>query len=279
MNATPAAHSASVAQRDVPARWIRPSSGSMDAREDLDEGRFPRAILAEERVDFAGFDIQIEIVERERSGKALRDPANGEQRDLSHDGGSHPCASAARCDPCRSARRRREHAGARSGLRLDASVPSARKPVSVTQRVSPSKAQLVGATAQVMKPSDLPSGASTWMPLATNIGHVEPAVGADLQPVRNGVVAGQPAEILDLAVGPDAADAPGIGLVPDDRSVGLDGDAVGKHRLREGDQHLRACRRAAGGGYSSGRGFSGCRFRDRRRPGCRRARRPDRSGR
>ncbi len=74
--------------------------------------------------------------------------------------------------------------------------------------------------------------------LGDDVGDVEATVGADLEAVGDRVVAGQAPEVLDLAVGPDAADAPGIGFVPDDRAVRLGGDAIGEHRLRERDQHL-----------------------------------------
>ena len=46
------------------------------------------------------------------------------------------------------------------------------------------------------------------------VGHVEPAVGTDGHAVQDGVVTGHSAEVFDGAVGPQAPDMAGVGLVP-----------------------------------------------------------------
>ena len=45
----------------------------VDAGHDLDERRFPRAVLAEKRVDLAASDVEIHVIERERAGELLDD--------------------------------------------------------------------------------------------------------------------------------------------------------------------------------------------------------------
>ena len=47
--------------------------GRDDAVDHLDERRFPRAVLAEERVNLAGLDAQIDVVVRADAGKGFAD--------------------------------------------------------------------------------------------------------------------------------------------------------------------------------------------------------------
>jgi hypothetical protein len=56
------------------------------------------------------------------------------------------------------------------------------------------------------EPVDLAVGPQHMDPFGQDVGDVEPAVGADLQSVGDGIVAGEPPEIFDLAVGPNASD-------------------------------------------------------------------------
>jgi hypothetical protein len=73
-----------------------------------------------------------------------------------------------------------------------------------------------------------------------DVGHVEATVGADLEAIRNRIVAGQASEILDLAIWSDAAHASRVGFVPDDRTVRLDGHAIGKYRGGKRDDNARS---------------------------------------
>src|SRR6185295_4517704 len=50
------------------------------AAEDLDQRRLARAVLADERVDFAAADLEVDVVERPRRAVRLRQPLRREQR-------------------------------------------------------------------------------------------------------------------------------------------------------------------------------------------------------
>ena len=84
-----------------------------------------------------------------------------------------------------------------------------------------------------MKPSTEPSGLEHVHPAGDEVGHIEAAVGADGHAVQYGIVAGHAAKVLPGAVGPQAADMAGVGFVPHDRAVGLDGDPVGENGFAE----------------------------------------------
>ena len=51
--------------------------------EDLDQGRLPSAVLADEHVDFARSQVERDVIEGDHAGKSLRYPAQLENR---HDG-------------------------------------------------------------------------------------------------------------------------------------------------------------------------------------------------
>ena len=85
----------------------------------------------------------------------------------------------------------------------------------------------------------MPSGREHMDAVGDDVGDVEPPVGADLESVGDGIVAGQAPEILDAAVRAPAADAAGVGLAPDDRAVGFHRNAIGEDRLGKGDEHAR----------------------------------------
>src|SRR5581483_2747751 len=53
--------------------------GSMDAGEDLDEGAFPRAVLAEDRVHLAGTELEGAVTERFRRAEPLGDAGDAER--------------------------------------------------------------------------------------------------------------------------------------------------------------------------------------------------------
>ena len=52
----------------------------VDARQDFYQRGLARAVLAEQRMDFAASDVEIDVVERERSGEALGEAGDVEQR-------------------------------------------------------------------------------------------------------------------------------------------------------------------------------------------------------
>jgi hypothetical protein len=52
----------------------------IDAGEDLHQRRFARAVLAHQRMHFAGAQVEAAVVEREHAGKALADAAQRDQR-------------------------------------------------------------------------------------------------------------------------------------------------------------------------------------------------------
>src|SRR5690606_6285197 len=54
--------------------------GLIDAGDNLHQGRLAGAILAHQRVDLAGADVEIDITERLDTGEALADSAQGEDR-------------------------------------------------------------------------------------------------------------------------------------------------------------------------------------------------------
>ena len=71
--------SAPKVQRGVlPVRSVA-GIGQVHARKHLDEGRLAGAVLAEQRVDFAGVDVEVEAIERQGSGEAFGDAAHREQ--------------------------------------------------------------------------------------------------------------------------------------------------------------------------------------------------------
>ena len=45
--------------------------GLVDARQDLDQGRLAGAVLAEQRMDLAATDVEVDVIERQRRGEAL----------------------------------------------------------------------------------------------------------------------------------------------------------------------------------------------------------------
>ena len=52
----------------------------IDARQDFYQRGLARAVLAEQRMDFAASDVEIDVVERERPGEALGEAGDVEQR-------------------------------------------------------------------------------------------------------------------------------------------------------------------------------------------------------
>jgi len=67
--------------------------GLVRAGDDLDERAFAGAVFAEERVHFAGAEIEVDPAERPRAAKGFGELAELEQR------GRHRCG-AGRCDEC-----------------------------------------------------------------------------------------------------------------------------------------------------------------------------------
>src|SRR6185436_15859195 len=62
----------------------RPGVRAMDAGEDLHERALARAVLPDERVDFAPADVQVDPFEGVDARKPLVDPAQDEQRAVAH---------------------------------------------------------------------------------------------------------------------------------------------------------------------------------------------------
>ncbi len=83
--------------------------GLLDAGHDLDERRFPRAVLPEKRVDLAGVKCQGNVVERLDRAEALRDAPDLEDRRRGWCVG-HRCS----LDPARSGRSARRSGRAAS---------------------------------------------------------------------------------------------------------------------------------------------------------------------
>ena len=54
--------------------------GSIDAGQDLDERGLARAVFAEKRVDLSGVEVDVDVVERERAAKPLREATYREKR-------------------------------------------------------------------------------------------------------------------------------------------------------------------------------------------------------
>ncbi len=52
----------------------------MDAGEDLDQRRFPGAVVADERDDFAGMDVEFDVGQRRDRAEMLRDAAQAQHR-------------------------------------------------------------------------------------------------------------------------------------------------------------------------------------------------------
>ena len=63
-----------------PSRRISPASARVDAGENLDQRRLAGAVLAEQRMDLAATDVEIDRVERQRAGEALGQAGDREQR-------------------------------------------------------------------------------------------------------------------------------------------------------------------------------------------------------
>ena len=57
----------------VPSQMISPSSGGENAVDHLDEGRLAGAVLAEQRVDFAGPHGEIDVIVGANAGERLAD--------------------------------------------------------------------------------------------------------------------------------------------------------------------------------------------------------------
>ena len=54
--------------------------GFVDAGQDLDQGRLAGAVLTEQRVNFATTKIEVDLIEGERRGEALDEPAHQKER-------------------------------------------------------------------------------------------------------------------------------------------------------------------------------------------------------
>jgi hypothetical protein len=54
--------------------------GRLRSGQDLHQRRFSGAVLADERVHFAGFDIERDAVERTDAGERLHDPRHAQER-------------------------------------------------------------------------------------------------------------------------------------------------------------------------------------------------------
>ena len=67
----------------------RPCVFLVDARQDLHQGRLAGAVFAHQGVDFAGHELEPDVVQRPDSGKGLADAADGNDR-RRHDLGLHP---------------------------------------------------------------------------------------------------------------------------------------------------------------------------------------------
>ncbi len=63
-----------------PSIRISPSIRVVEAVEDVHERRLSGAVLAEERVDLATTEVEVDVVVREHPGELLRDPAELENR-------------------------------------------------------------------------------------------------------------------------------------------------------------------------------------------------------
>ena len=57
----------------APSKTICALVGREDAVDHLDQGRFSRAVLAEQRVDLAGLDAEVDVVVGADAGKGLAD--------------------------------------------------------------------------------------------------------------------------------------------------------------------------------------------------------------
>ena len=82
MVATPARLASSGAAKRVarPSIRISPRVRLIDAGDDLDQRRLARAVLAEQRVNLAGADVERDAAQRAHAGKALLEVAHLEQR-------------------------------------------------------------------------------------------------------------------------------------------------------------------------------------------------------
>ena len=66
--------------RRLPVEVDRPAVGLMNAGEDLDEGALPGTVLADQRVDLAGQEIERDVVKGLRGGEAFGDPVQLDAR-------------------------------------------------------------------------------------------------------------------------------------------------------------------------------------------------------
>ena len=54
--------------------------GLIDPGQHFDQRRFARPVLSQERVDLSTTDVEVDVIERQRPGKALDEPGHREQR-------------------------------------------------------------------------------------------------------------------------------------------------------------------------------------------------------
>ena len=62
-----------------PANSIVPASGCCAPAQDLEQRRLAGAVLAEQRVDLAGRNLEVDLVQGLHAGEALADPGHAEQ--------------------------------------------------------------------------------------------------------------------------------------------------------------------------------------------------------
>ena len=63
----------------APRKLTLPASSGVDPGENLDQRRFARAVLAEQRENFAGVEAHADVAERLGAAKLLRHPAHDQQ--------------------------------------------------------------------------------------------------------------------------------------------------------------------------------------------------------
>ena len=91
------------AHRRAVDRGSSPSSGAMHAGEDVHQRRLAGAVLAEERVDLAGLQVEVDAAQRLDAAEALLDAAHLEER-LSHGPGTRTTRGGGRRRGARSPR-------------------------------------------------------------------------------------------------------------------------------------------------------------------------------
>ena len=64
----------------LPRKVIVPLVGWMHAGENLDQRRFAGAVVADQRDDFAGVDVEVDVGQRRDRAKVLGDAAQAENR-------------------------------------------------------------------------------------------------------------------------------------------------------------------------------------------------------